>query len=153
MGYNMLWILIIVLITVLDQITKLLVTKYIEYGEKIPIIKNFFFLTYHENTGAAWGILPNGRYFFIAITILLSIVMIYYLFKTNNKYYKVSLTLILGGAIGNLIDRITKGKVVDFLDFYFGSYNFPTFNVADSSIVIGTFLLAFFILLIYKEQE
>jgi signal peptidase II len=149
----MLSIIIIALIIVLDQVTKFFVTKYIEYGERISIIKNFFFLTNHENSGAAWGIFPNGRYFFITITIILSIIMIYYLFKTDNKYYKMSLVLIIGGAIGNLIDRIIKGRVVDFLDFHFGSYNFPTFNVADSSIVIGTFLLAFYILIGYTGQD
>lgn len=149
----MLWVLIIIAIVGLDQVTKLLVIKNIGYGEMIPVIKDFFFLTYHENTGAAWGIFPGGRYFFIVLTAIISIAMAYYLFKTDNKYYKVSLSLILGGAIGNLLDRIIKGRVVDFLDFHFGTYNFPTFNVADSFVVIGTFLLAYYILFVYKEQE
>lgn len=149
----MLWALIIIIITVLDQVTKSLVANNIEYREMIPVIDGFFYITYHKNPGAAWGIFSGGRYFFIVFTILLSAVMVYALFKSKNSLLKLSLSLILGGAVGNLIDRIVSGSVVDFLDFYFGSYNFPTFNVADSFIVIGTILLSVYIVFFYKEGD
>lgn len=150
---NITWIVIIVLIASIDQISKYLIIKNVKYNELIPVINNFFYITYHENKGAAWGILQNKRAIFIIATIILSIIMGYILFKTENHVLKLSLSLILGGAIGNLIDRILKGSVADFLDFHFGSYNFPTFNVADSFIVIGTIILAIFILFFYQEPD
>lgn len=148
----MFWILIIVLITVADQLTKFVIANNVEYGEMIPVIEGFFYITHHSNPGAAWGIFSGGRYVFITVTILVSIAMMYILYKSRNKLFKVSLSLILGGAIGNLIDRIVSGRVVDFLDFYFGSYNFPTFNVADTFIVIGTILLSVYILFFHRED-
>ncbi len=150
---NIIWIIIIVLIATIDQISKYLIIKNVKYNELIPVIDNFFYITYHENKGAAWGILQNKRYIFIISTIILSIIMGYILFKTENRMLKLSLSFILGGAIGNLIDRILKGSVADFLDFHFGSYNFPTFNVADMFIVIGTIILAIFILFFYQEPD
>lgn len=152
----MLWICIIALVIAADQVTKFIVVGNIEFGKLNPVINNFFYLTYIENKGAAWGFLHNvesARYFFIILTILVSIALAYYLYKSDNKLLKTSLAFILGGAIGNLIDRISKGSVTDFLDFYFGSYNFPTFNVADMFVVIGTFLLAFYLLFVYKEPS
>jgi len=147
----MLWIFIAVVVAVADQVSKYLVTIKIQYGEKIPVISDFFYLTRHSNKGAAWGMFQNARIYLIILTIAASSVIIYFLFKTQDKFLKLSLSLILGGAIGNLIDRILKGAVTDFLDFYFGSYNFPTFNLADSFIVIGSILLAYYLIFIYKE--
>ncbi|HHW32371.1 MAG TPA: signal peptidase II [Clostridiaceae bacterium] len=149
----MFWILIIIFITAADQITKAVIVNNVEFGEMIPVIEGFFYITHHTNSGAAWGVFSGGRYVFISITILASVIMLYFLFKSGNKLLKVSLSLILGGAIGNLIDRIASGNVVDFLDFYFGSYNYPTFNVADSFIVIGTILLSVYILFFYRESS
>ncbi|HOJ09043.1 MAG TPA: signal peptidase II [Clostridiales bacterium] len=149
----MLWIAIIILITAADQVSKYIVIKSVETGQLIPVINNFFYITYHENAGAAWGILQNKRYIFIFLTIVISIVMIYVLFKTKDKMLKLALSFVLGGAMGNLIDRIIKGSVADFLDFYFGKYNFPTFNVADSFVVIGTIILAVYLLFYYEETE
>lgn len=149
----MLWGIIIVLIVALDQISKYVVVKNINFGDAITIIDKFFYLTYWENKGAAWGIFQNGRYFFIAMTTVVSVIMAYILYKAENKLLKASISMILGGAIGNLIDRILRGSVVDFLDFHFGTYHFPTFNVADSFVVVGTFLLAYYLIFIYKEKE
>lgn len=149
----MIWAIIIGAIVALDQVTKYIVSENIEYGGLIPVIDGFFYLTYHENKGAAWGILQNGRYFFIALTVLFSIVVVYFLAKYQNRFLKLSLAFILGGAVGNLIDRVVKGSVADFLDFHFGSYNFPTFNVADTFITVGTILLAYYMLFIYREPE
>lgn len=150
---NIIWIIIMVLITVADQVSKHIVATSVEVGELIPIIDKFFYITYHTNTGAAWGIMQGKLYILIPITITFSIAMIYILFKTKDKLLKLALALVLGGALGNLIDRVIKGGVTDFLDFYFGSYNFPTFNVADIFIVIGTILLGIYIIVYGKELE
>jgi signal peptidase II len=149
----MIWVIIVAVIVALDQITKYSVIKSIGFGELIPVIDRFFYLTYYENKGAAWGILQNGRYFFIVLTIIVSVIIAYYIYKSDSKLQSISLSLVLGGAIGNLIDRVYKGGVTDFLDFHFGSYNFPTFNVADSFVVVGTSLLAYYLLFVYKEKE
>ncbi|MDP4182123.1 MAG: signal peptidase II, partial [Bacillota bacterium] len=85
--------------------------------------------------------------------IVLAAVLIRIHMKTDNKFLKTALTIILGGAFGNFIDRLFRGSVVDFLQFYFGSYQFPIFNLADSFIVIGTILLMFYMLFIQKENE
>lgn len=147
----MIWAIIIILIVGIDQITKQIVASRVPYGEIYPVIDKFFYITYHENKGAAWGIMQNGRLFFIIVTLLVSSVMIYAISKSKNKVLKLSLTVILGGALGNFIDRVVKGGVGDFLDFYIFSYHFPTFNAADTFIVLGTILLAVFMLFIYKE--
>jgi signal peptidase II len=142
----MLWIILAVIVAFIDQASKYLVNMKIQYGERIPVINEFFYLTRHTNKGAAWGILQNARSFLIIMTIAASAVIIYLLFKTRNNLFRLSLSFILGGAVGNLIDRVFKGAVTDFLDFYFGKYNFPTFNLADSFITIGTILLAYYLL-------
>ncbi|NLC67486.1 MAG: signal peptidase II [Clostridiaceae bacterium] len=147
----MIWIIIAVIIIAADQASKHIIVKHVEYNSLIPVINKFFYITYHENKGAAWGILQNRLYILIPLTIVVSAVMVYILVKTESRMLKLSLSFVLGGAIGNLIDRISKGKVVDFLDFYFGKYNFPTFNVADTFIVIGTILLAVFVLFFYEK--
>jgi signal peptidase II len=147
----MLWILISAVIAALDQVTKYMVFLNIGYGEKIPVINGLFYLTYHVNKGAAWGILQNGRIYLIILTFIASAIMIYLIFSKSDRMFRLSLSFILGGAVGNLIDRILKGSVTDFLDFYIGSYNFPTFNVADSFITIGGILLAYYLLFVYKE--
>lgn len=147
----MLWIIITVVVVVLDQITKYLVVRNIDLGEKIPIIDRFFYLTLHMNPGAAWGILKNGRVFFLILVPIISAVVIYYLLKNKNRVLRFSLSLILAGAIGNYIDRVLIGEVTDFLLFYIGSYPFPVFNVADIAVTCGTILLAIYMFFIYKE--
>ena len=116
---SILWIIIMVLIVITDQVSKQIVAANVKTGELIPVIDNFFYITYHTNTGAAWGILQDKRHILIPLTIIFSLVMIYILFKTKDKLLKLALSLVLGGAIGNLIDRMVKGGVADFLDFYF----------------------------------
>ena len=150
----MIWAVIILAIIGLDQLTKYIVVNSIGLGEEKTVIDGFFHLTHWKNTGAAWGIMQNGKVVLVPVTIIVSIVLLYYLVKSKNKMFKVSLSLILGGAIGNLIDRaFREGGVVDFLDFHFGSYNFPSFNVADSFIVIGTILLGYYILFVLKDDK
>jgi len=147
----MFWALIVILIVVADQLSKFIIVKNVEMGEMIEVIKNFFYITYIRNRGAAWSILQNGRYFFIVLTIIASLIIIYLLLKSKNRVYSLALSFILGGAIGNLIDRIVVGSVVDFLEFHFWSYRFPVFNVADTFVTIGTILLAYYLIFIYKE--
>jgi signal peptidase II len=149
----MLWIAIAIAIVALDQASKFLIINNINLGQQIPVIGDFFNITHWKNTGAAWGILENGRLFFIPFTIVLSAVLIRIHMKSDSKFLKLSITIILGGALGNFIDRAFRGSVVDFLQFIFGSYQFPIFNVADSFVVIGTALMVYYILFMQKENE
>ena len=128
---------------ILDQYTKWLVLTKMQVYTSVSLIDTFFYITSHRNRGAAFGILQNKWFFFITITSGIVVLLIYYIYKLRdtNRLFVMSLSLILGGAIGNLIDRITHGEVIDFLDFRFGIYHFPIFNVADSVIVIGVSLL------------
>ncbi len=135
--------LIALIVILIDQFTKWLVAAKMEIGQSIPIIEDFFYLTSHRNSGAAWGILEGRMFFFYVITIIVIIVIVYYMqrFAKNNALLAVSLSLILGGAIGNFIDRLIRQEVVDFLSFIFGNYHFPIFNVADSALTIGVILV------------
>ena len=128
---------------IIDQIVKILVSNYLILGQTTKIINNFFYLTYVQNTGAAFSILIGYRYILIIITLI----FLYYLYKytkkqTNpNKLAILSHGLLLGGIIGNLIDRIIYGYVIDYLDFMIFNYNFPIFNLADTFIAIGCIIL------------
>ncbi|ARI77554.1 signal peptidase II [Halobacillus mangrovi] len=128
---------------ILDQITKWLVVTNMRIGESIPIIENFFYLTSHRNQGAAWGILQGQMWFFYIVTVIVIGVVIYYIqqYGKESKLAGVALSLILAGAIGNFIDRVLRKEVVDFADTYIFTYDFPIFNVADSSLVIGVILV------------
>jgi signal peptidase II len=134
---------IALIVVIIDQLTKWLVVKNMEIRESIPIIDDFFYLTSHRNTGAAWGILAGKMVFFYIITTIVIGVIIYYIrqFASESKLMGLSLALILGGAIGNFIDRLFRKEVVDFLDVYIGSYDYPIFNVADSALVVGVILI------------
>lgn len=148
-GQNMHWYYLIALVIIgIDQLTKWLVVKHMTLHESITIIHNFFYLTSHRNKGAAWGILQNQLIFFYIITVIVVIGVIYYLHKygKDHKLLAISLSFILGGAIGNFIDRLFRKEVVDFLDFIIFGYDYPIFNIADSALVIGVglFLIASF---------
>ncbi len=145
------WIALIIVLIAADQASKLIMTAIIRSTGEIEIISGFFYLIHVENTGAAWSILKNGRYFFIASSIIMATILVYLLVKIKHALPRLSLSIITAGAVGNLIDRIYKGSVTDFLDFYIFGYHFPTFNVADMSIVIGSMLL--FLLLIKKHDD
>lgn len=107
-----------------------------------------------ENKGAAFSILQGKTIFLILMVSIVSLAILYFLIKYKHKFLRLSLSLILGGALGNLYDRIfSGGSVVDFLEFHFGSYVFPTFNVADILVVVGTILLMIYILFLYKEEK
>ncbi|MDO5708229.1 MAG: signal peptidase II [Andreesenia angusta] len=149
--------IIMIIILFLDQITKFLATKLLKGNESIHLIRKFLNFTYVENRGAAFGILEEKKIFFILTTIiivfLLITALIYYR-KTMTKKFEISLKLIMVGSIGNLIDRILNSYVIDFIDIKFGGlYDFPVFNIADISIVIGTILLMYLILTDKLEKE
>lgn len=136
--------LIAFIVFVIDQLTKYLIATKLELRDQISVIGDFFLITSHRNTGAAFGILENQRYFFIIITIVVVIGIVWYIQKmknTGNRLLPFALSLVLGGALGNFLDRALTGEVVDFLQFNFGSYIFPIFNIADSCIVIGVALI------------
>jgi signal peptidase II len=141
-------ILIVVAIVILDRVTKYYAITFLKDIGSIEIVKGIFSLTYVENRGAAFGILQNQRWFFIILTIIISIGIVYYIFTQSNvdSLLRISLSMILGGAIGNLIDRIKFGYVVDML--HFTLIDFPVFNIADCFVVTGTLLLAIYTLFI-----
>jgi len=136
--------LIVALVVGFDQVTKYLVSTLMDSGQSIPIINNWLYLTYVRNPGAAFGMLPYRTVFLIVVTVLVAVFIVYY-YRTLPPGYRllrVALALQLGGAVGNLIDRVRNAYVVDFIDVSFFP---PVFNVADSAIVIGIglFLIAF----------
>lgn len=135
--------LIAIFIIILDQVTKWMIVTKMYLGESIPIIEDFLYITSHRNRGAAWGILQGQMWFFYVITAIVIIAIIYYMQKeAKGKWLLgVSLAFMLGGAIGNFIDRLLRKEVVDFIHTYILNYNFPVFNIADSALVIGVVLL------------
>lgn len=143
------------LLVCIDQYSKLVVNAYISYGDKLEIIPKFFYLTNVRNTGAAWSMFEGQQLLFIAITIVAIIFFIYLLYKERNKALltRICYLLIISGAIGNLIDRVTNSYVVDFLDFYIFGYDFPVFNVADMFLTIGVIILIITILLENKHAK
>ena len=136
-------IVIILALIILDQITKHLATG-LKKGS-IKLIDNFLSLVYVENRGAAFGILQGKKIILVFFTFLIILAMCYYLYKGQNSMAtisKLSISLIIGGAIGNLIDRVFRHYVIDFISVTFpNGYEFPVFNVADIAVVCGTFLL------------
>ena len=140
----------------LDQATKYLVRHNLDPHYPQQVLGNFFRLTYVENSGIAFGINVGAALPIFTILSMLAITMIvYYLYRErrNHLAVRVSLALILGGAVGNLIDRLFFGRVVDFLDFGLGVYRFFVFNVADSAVTIGVTLFLILTTLVLRESE
>jgi len=133
-----------------DRLAKHLTIRHLKPLGSVELIPGIFRLSYVENRGAAFGILQNHRWLFITLTIVISIGIACYLVKypKDDILRRLSLAIILGGAVGNLIDRILYGYVVDMLHATF--VNFPVFNIADSAVVCGTLLLAY--QLLFREQ-
>ncbi|MDD3088151.1 MAG: signal peptidase II [Candidatus Omnitrophica bacterium] len=136
-------VIIVFLVLALDQLTKLIVTANLTLHDSIPLVKGVFSLTLIHNRGAAFGIFKNQLYIFIFIS-LIAVALIYSMLKNNksDKLYSLSLSLILAGALGNLLDRVFLGYVIDFLDFHI----WPVFNIADSAITCGTLILGWVVL-------
>lgn len=147
--------LVAILIVILDQLSKWWIVQEMAIGERIPIIENFLYITSHRNQGAAWGILQGQMTFFYIVTIIVVIFVVYHIQKygKENPFFGYTMAIILGGAIGNFIDRLFRKEVVDFIDVYPFGYNFPIFNVADSALTIGVLLMIIYILFIEGKQE
>jgi signal peptidase II len=143
-------------IVVIDQISKYLIRSTMELHETIPVIKNFFHLTYVSNDGMVFGInFPWSMYFLAAASFLLTIFLIGYLWyeRKGHLILRISLSLIIAGAIGNFIDRAMFKAVVDMFDFIFWGWHFYIFNVADSAVTVGMILyLSYSFFLQPKEQ-
>ena len=150
-----LYLLTIVVLVTADQFSKFLIVKNFVENEKIVLIKDFFNITYIKNYGAGFSILQNQTIFLVVVTIAAIGFVTYLLIKSKNNeaFNRICYLLIIGGAIGNLIDRLTLGYVIDFLDFYIFGYNFPVFNIADSFLTIGCILLIISILLESKRGK
>lgn len=141
----------VILLTAADQFSKWIVLQKLTEYESVPLLKNVFHFTYCENRGAAFGILQNQVWIFVLITVAVLVAVVYYMLRMRpqSKWLRASLMLLLSGALGNLIDRICRGYVVDFLDFCL--IHFPIFNVADCFVVIGAIMLAAY--LIFSEYR
>ena len=141
--------LIVALLVVIDQITKMLVISRVELHQVVPIIDGFFSITFVKNTGGAFSFLSDttwGIFILTALSVVVSIITLILIRYFKQSYYsrvRLALTVLAGGAIGNMIDRIWSGAVVDFLMFDFGSYTFPIFNFADKCIVVSCISLIF----------
>ena len=137
-----LWL--IAAIFIIDQLTKWCVFNYMNLYQSIPIIQDFFYLTYVTNDGMAFGLsLPGGQITLTVLSVFMTLVLVYFFWLERNSHLimKLSLSLIISGALGNLVDRILAGKVVDFLHIKIGSYwEWYIFNIADTSVSIGMIL-------------
>lgn len=131
--------ILVAFIVVLDQLSKSYIQANMRLGESIPILPDIFHITYILNPGAAFGLFANQTFFFIALAVVMILAVVYFYpsIKKESMWIKVGIGLLLGGAIGNLIDRIQIGKVVDFFDFRI----WPIFNIADVGIVCGAFII------------
>ena len=145
-------IIISIFILLIDQVTKALASIYLTLNKSLDIITNFFSLTLTNNYGAAFGIFKYSNTLLIIATLIILIILYKYMhsFKKNMRN-KIAFGFILGGVFGNLIDRIIKGYVIDFLDFKIFNYDYPVFNIADIAIVVGVILLGYAI--IRKEDK
>jgi len=151
---------IVALVVLSDQATKLLIVRYFQLYESLPVVPGFINLTHLTNTGAAFGFLagqPDAwrHVFFVSIAVT-ALVVIFFLFlrlRRESLWYELSLALIAGGALGNLIDRIRVGSVIDFIDVHIGSHHWPAFNVADSSITVGVAVFLVYSLFFEDKHE
>ena len=141
---------LLIAIVLLDQVTKIVVDQTLPLEQAVPVIENFFSLTYIRNTGAAFGILAESDEFFrrtfliaFSLAAIGFIVIMLQRLPQNEKALITALGFILSGAVGNLIDRVIHGEVIDFLDFYWSGYHWPAFNFADSFITIGVVVILF----------
>ena len=144
----------------LDIITKAYIDSYMSLHESVVVIGGFLNITYVRNPGAAFSFLASASpgfrsVFFLAVTVLAIILVLYYIVKskTEEPFMIFALSLILSGALGNFIDRVRLGEVIDFIDVHLGAYHWPAFNVADSAITVGAFIMLFALFKRPKEHD
>ena len=139
---HFLWLIAAVFI--FDQLTKWLVYQYMELYQSVPVIHDFFYLTYVTNDGMAFGLsLPGGQWSLTILSIIMTFILVYFFWLERNSHLiiKLSLSLIISGALGNLVDRILAGKVIDFMHIKIGTYwEWYIFNIADTSVSVGMIL-------------
>ena len=149
--------LVAIVIVAIDQWTKWLVVKNMELGERIVLAEPTFALLSHRNRGAAWGMLEGQIWLFTIVTVIVIIGILYYFHKEakGKPLFQLSLMVLLGGAIGNFIDRLFLGEVVDFIDVLIPviNYDFPIFNVADAALSIGVVMLMVGLFLEEKAEK
>ncbi|MBI5048649.1 MAG: signal peptidase II [Deltaproteobacteria bacterium] len=142
-------IFISIAVVILDQLTKAIITHYISLHQSIEVIGGFFNITHVRNPGAAFSLFRDSneifRTLFLIGVSMVALIVVFFVYRKieNNLPYRIAMSLIAGGAVGNLIDRIQFGEVIDFLDVYIGRYHWPAFNVADSAITTGVFIAVF----------
>jgi signal peptidase II len=146
------------IVVFLDQVSKLAIVRTFRLHESVPVLKGFLNLVHVRNRGMAFGLMNRpdiefGFYFLVGASLAAIILLLLWFskLKPGDNRITLGLSLVLGGAIGNLIDRLRFREVIDFLDFYLGSYHWPAFNLADSSITAGTFWIL--IILIFQRKE
>jgi signal peptidase II len=146
-----------VIVFLIDYVSKKIIDRTVLLNvEQIPVLGDFFIITHIRNSGAAFGMMQGGRWFFLVMTIIVVVGILWYLhrsYRTGNAMLLFALAMILGGAVGNFLDRALFGEVIDFLQFNFGEYTFPIFNLADSAIVGGVGLIILDALLTMKQEN
>jgi signal peptidase II len=149
----------VAIILVLDRLTKIIVDRTMSLHQSIPIIDGFFSLTYVRNTGAAFGILSGSHEAFrLPFLILVSVLALGFVvvmlkrLRDEERGLITALSFIIGGAIGNLVDRVLYGEVIDFLDFYWSHYHWPAFNLADSCITVGVLITLYYLIRVKGED-
>jgi len=154
-----LWMLLAVIIVVFDQLTKLAIIRWVELYERVPIT-SFINITHHQNEGAAFSFLADAggwqRWFFTVLAAVVSGVIAVWLYRLRSQQYRVlscGLALVLGGAVGNLIDRVRLGYVTDFIQVLIAGWPFPSFNVADAAITVGAAFLIIDALFVSGRQK
>ncbi|MEA0561604.1 signal peptidase II [Lysinibacillus irui] len=144
-------------IVLLDQWTKWLIVKNMEYGERIAVLDPWFGILSHRNKGAAWGMLEGQMWLFSIVTVAVICAILYFYHKEakGKPVFQVGLMLLLGGAVGNFIDRLFRGEVVDFVDVLIPiiNYDFPIFNVADAALTIAVVVLMIGLIMEDKKEK
>ncbi|MBM6507097.1 signal peptidase II [Staphylococcus pasteuri] len=141
--YTGISLFVVIFILVIDQITKWIIASSMKIGDSYEVIPNFLNITSHRNNGAAWGILSGKMFFFYIITVIILIILVLFFIKEAkyNLFMQLAVSLLFAGALGNFINRLFNGEVVDFIDTNIFGYDFPIFNIADSSLTIGVILI------------
>lgn len=145
-------------VLIVDQATKIYIDRTMQLYQSIPVIDGLFSITYLRNKGAAFSFLAHASWrlpFFVGISLIASVVIlsVFLRLRPDQRFTALCLSLIFSGAVGNLIDRVRLGEVIDFLDVYWRTHHWPAFNVADSAICVGVFLLAIDMIQEEKRQK